>query len=1697
MQINRQLSIHFIFVTLFCVWLLLHLSVREAQAYCMGSWTCQPLASGNKCQGGPRDGLACANAGSCRGFPCEAEDSYYPDETHSCAGSGGACLTNFNCGAGRTVANNCVFRPDPTPQPGPPVNPPPPPLRYDCENNTCVVKAGGAYESASCNNACNPSPTYGCRNGACVQGAGTLVAGCGGPGACEEEEEGWGCVGTQCVEGAGDKGPGCGGCNVPSCIPPFSDWVCCPGGGAVPAGNEQNCVGGGGGCEHDRLYYEDAMTNVRFISNENGILKAWKGTSNPTNSAGEGADQMGNYVFDPSANPPVPSERNGEDSQMKVEIQLVGDGTEPNNPYFDSARYEIDPDELGDDIKADLYDFYWWRITNPDRTIEIAEPTSAWDDLIDQSGTVVGYNVKIRQVDSTHLGYTCANYAGNYTDSNPCVRTISMIVRHPTGTIANRLGESYTFRIYRDNCGDSLEPDGRFLQPTEPWHQVWWGGFPNGTPAWRDKMEPRLSRFYNRNPDGWHVETWNNGVGAEGYWSLTFSHNTKWRGVNLYAKLIVTPPAGYECGRGFNAKVEKITGSNNCEVTEINGELVFVEFVKAEVLPYSICSVSVDGKPEVFIDTTSRTTDLGPLASINFVAYSTDINTTTDKGGRAILQLLKTDVPYASLLDPLTGDMGLSNFFSETFGSPVTKFYRPPTGLPGRGQLTYNTGCRSLNGLPCTAPIAPQSLYLGYRQAFFNTPSEGVNPRTMKPGTYYAFCYMPEGDTKCTGNPRCQHEGGTPENTTACSPARSCSEPTGAGYLEEIAMYHNNVRYRENRLNASGSVISYGEWASGPFSVNKPITSRGGGGQVLSLAMYDFENSVHVYMWTLHPKPPGTGTTWDAAPLRLNRFYVTKDVNGLVNWNRITEMIDPDGFYSPQSGGYSTGANAPLTGNRLPTAHSLILQSSGNLLEYVWFVDDAGMARYRYRNVPVNANGMAQFGSASNWVVANNLAPSGTTNQALTMGSAIVPGVPGPVLHQGYTTIVSGVAEQFRRQVQWSVQGQAANLPFNLGDQVVRRRYIDNIFDTNVAPDAYDARYSSVASSDKVKITVACLSSCDVCSTTATPNGCGGTCSNGALAGLNNPAVTIIPTPTNLLSGTNQLIAQFDRVEGASGYELVAYPLSASPPTAEADIQQEIRNRRGSGGYVRTVTQPVNVSFAQFTIDLTDPVFNGSGRSPKLRVAVRTISTCGSDDAISTTEWNYANVGTGTTPPASVRMTSNLSFTLRELAAGASCPATPTGLDVPTLTTNVSVTAGNGFGGAYSGWPTGTQPNVTVTPGNAGSNHTLGPVWFAPTIWPNTNLYSVNPNPDHLSANEYIAVCTSRRTGLRAPGDIVPVFVTRAYNPWFQARGGSVRAGSDMQSNIPLGCVTNNTTCSPFIASALSFTAGITANKTAGIPIAGGTILNRLNAGLSMDNRRHSQNTTSPDQLAAASSLSSNVSNIYSQLTRKIEDFLSLHNKSAVTISGIINDATFADFLARANPGGPIATIGGKSYYVFRSTGDITLDLPTAGWTVPANRVVIIQARNITITSQDTDGLGSPATVVPATSFLLAMAEQNITVNNRIGRAPVSISTTTSPPVSLHGIFLAGDTLTIASDGNTGRADNQFIGRGSFVGLQNVELLRSFAGTINGAAVSDTNFDLRPVNNLNPVELFIYDPSLVINTPNFLRSPILTFEEVN
>lgn len=157
--------------------------------------------------------------------------------------------------------------------------------------------------------------------------------------------------------------------------------------------------------------------------------------------------------------------------------------------------------------------------------------------------------------------------------------------------------------------------------------------------------------------------------------------------------------------------------------------------------------------------------------------------------------------------------------------------------------------------------------------------------------------------------------------------------------------------------------------------------------------------------------------------------------------------------------------------------------------------------------------------------------------------------------------------------------------------------------------------------------------------------------------------------------------------------------------------------------------------------------------------------------------------------------------------------------------------------------------------------------------------------------------------------------------------------------------------------------------------------------------------------------------------------------------------------------------------------GDVVIQSP---WQIEADEsYVIFIDGNLTI--HDTGKVNQLITVESG-GFLAFILTGNITISEDVGNEDLSDTTS-----NIEGVYIADGIITVESRGESNGGDDRFVGAGTFVGWDGVELNRNFS---DGGERKQENAD-------KPVETFIYRPDFVLNTPAIMKSPHRIWQEVN
>jgi len=163
---------------------------------------------------------------------------------------------------------------------------------------------------------------------------------------------------------------------------------------------------------------------------------------------------------------------------------------------------------------------------------------------------------------------------------------------------------------------------------------------------------------------------------------------------------------------------------------------------------------------------------------------------------------------------------------------------------------------------------------------------------------------------------------------------------------------------------------------------------------------------------------------------------------------------------------------------------------------------------------------------------------------------------------------------------------------------------------------------------------------------------------------------------------------------------------------------------------------------------------------------------------------------------------------------------------------------------------------------------------------------------------------------------------------------------------------------------------------------------------------------------------------------------------------------------------------------VYFQNGDLRIGSP---WSVAAGETYVIFIDG-NLTLADGDGASDQLIDVANGGFIAFIVSGDITIDESLGNSTLSDTTP-----NVEGVFIADGTFTVASRGTAAGGDDRFVGEGSFIGWNGVNLNRDFSDG------SDRSLE----NNDKAVELFIYRPDFIVTMPDIMLVPIRIWQETN
>lgn len=327
------------------------------------------------------------------------------------------------------------------------------------------------------------------------------------------------------------------------------------------------------------------------------------------------------------------------------------------------------------------------------------------------------------------------------------------------------------------------------------------------------------------------------------------------------------------------------------------------------------------------------------------------------------------------------------------------------------------------------------------------------------------------------------------------------------------------------------------------------------------------------------------------------------------------------------------------------------------------------------------------------------------------------------------------------------------------------------------------------------------------------------------------------------------------------------------------------------------------------------------------------------------------------------------------------------------------------------------------------------------TITGTTFSVSSVPNIANISltlvpdTSQYRCTCPAGCTlsGLSVPSIGNNFFLARSAQAWWQTQNGLVYAGGAM-GNAIVSFVPETAVTGAY----LSLKNSVSTLSSSGIAITGG---GDIDSTLEI--------TTKYSRLREDTEQARVIGSRYEGARESYQYFYMVYS---------MGSSPTADF---TNSKPTIPPANGRAYY---GAGNQTID---TNWDVSSGEnLVIFVNGNLTIDAN---------IVVEEGGFVAFIVSGDITFSNTLGSSSPSDTAST-----VEGVFIGN--RIIVQGGLTG-GDLKFIGEGTFVGWSGVQLQRTYANSTD--------------NDSYPTELFRFRPDFVMNIPDRMTRPIISWQEVN
>lgn len=159
---------------------------------------------------------------------------------------------------------------------------------------------------------------------------------------------------------------------------------------------------------------------------------------------------------------------------------------------------------------------------------------------------------------------------------------------------------------------------------------------------------------------------------------------------------------------------------------------------------------------------------------------------------------------------------------------------------------------------------------------------------------------------------------------------------------------------------------------------------------------------------------------------------------------------------------------------------------------------------------------------------------------------------------------------------------------------------------------------------------------------------------------------------------------------------------------------------------------------------------------------------------------------------------------------------------------------------------------------------------------------------------------------------------------------------------------------------------------------------------------------------------------------------------------------------------------------IYLHSGDLTINDQNSWQVLNTEQIIVFITGNLLI--DDTSGEQRIITVEKGgDGFLSFIVQEDIIISPNVGYTDIMTDPHSANIPLVEGVFIADGKIQIQGTADT--QDKKFIGAGTFVSWDGVQLQRSFATPGNNS-----------LNNISPAEVFIFRPDFLVNTPKNMKA---------